>query len=62
MALAIAKAVAALVPQTSHNGYKSRQTLLEDAAEWSATGLENQGMGNCRGSIPPSSVDALEAG
>ncbi len=32
-----------------------RRPSMEDAAEWTATGLENQGMGNCRGSIPPSS-------
>lgn len=34
---------------------------MEDAAEWTATGLENQGMGNCRGSIPPSSAYPPEA-
>lgn len=51
-----AKAVAALVCETSNSGFKSRQTPLEDAAKWLATGLENQGTGNCRGSIPPSSV------
>lgn len=34
---------------------------MEDAAEWTATGLENQGMGNCRGSIPPSSSFPPEA-
>ena len=28
---------------------------LEDAAEWPATGLENQGTGNCKGSTPSSS-------
>ncbi len=27
----------------------------EDAAEWPATGLENQGTGDCKGSIPSSS-------
>ncbi|MDZ8258735.1 hypothetical protein [Nostoc sp. ChiQUE01b] len=40
---------------------------MEDAAEWTATGLENQGMGNCRGTlrdlatIPPSSTYPPEA-
>ncbi len=29
--------------------------FMEGAAEWSATGLENQGMVRCRGSIPPPS-------
>lgn len=29
--------------------------LMEGAAEWSATGLENQGTVRCRGSIPPPS-------
>ena len=34
---------------------------LEDAAEWPATGLENQGIANnYRGSIPPSSFDHWE--
>ncbi len=33
----------------------------EDAAEGTATGLENQGAGDRRGSIPPSSVCPLEA-
>ena len=29
--------------------------IMEDAAKWLATGLENQGTGNCKGSIPSSS-------
>lgn len=28
---------------------------MEGAAKWLATGLENQGSGNARGSIPPPS-------
>ncbi|CBN54458.1 conserved hypothetical protein [Kamptonema sp. PCC 6506] len=56
-----AKVVAALVCGTSNNGFNSRQTPLEDAAEWPATGLENQGIANnYRGSIPPSSFDHWE--
>lgn len=34
---------------------------MEDAAEWMATGLENQSTANCRGSIPPSSSFPPEA-
>ena len=51
-----AKLVAALVCGTSNSGFESRQAPLEDAAKWLATGLENQGTGNCKGSIPSSSV------
>lgn len=45
----------------SVSGFKSRRPpqftlyFMEGAAEWSATGLENQGMARCRGSIPPPS-------
>ena len=39
-----------LVCETSVNGFKSRRsTQLEGAAEWSATGLENQGVANTTG-------------
>lgn len=34
---------------------------MEDAAEGTATSLENWSIGNCRGSIPPSSSYPLEA-
>ena len=50
------KAVATLVCDTSHSGFDSRQTPLEDAAKWSATDLEHQGRVTPRGSIPPSSL------
>ncbi len=41
------KVVATLVCGASNSGFESRQTplsFLEDAANWMATGLENQGM------------------
>lgn len=37
------KAVATLVCGISNSGFNSRQTPLEDAAKWSATGFEDQG-------------------
>lgn len=55
------KAVETLVCDTSHSGFDSRQTPLEDAAKWSATDLEHQGRVTPRGSIPPSSLYPLEA-
>ncbi len=50
-----------LVCGTSYSGFDSRQTPSEDAAKWSATGLENQGRVTPRGSIPPSSLYPLKA-
>ncbi|WP_267923150.1 hypothetical protein [Nostoc mirabile] len=31
---------------------------MEDAAEWSATGLENQGTANCSGTLREASYDS----
>ncbi len=35
-----------------------RHPSMEDAAKWTATGLENQGMGNCRGTLREASYDS----
>ncbi|HEY9692802.1 MAG TPA: hypothetical protein V6D15_11380 [Oculatellaceae cyanobacterium] len=40
----------------ANNSRQSPQTWKKDAAKGMATGLENQGTGNCKGSIPSSSV------
>ena len=54
--LAESEADEELVCETSVSGFKSRRsTQLEGAAEWTATGLENQGGLTPRGSIPPPS-------
>lgn len=52
-----AKVVAALICGISNRGFEFPQTpqFMEDAAEWTATGLENQGRVTPGGSSPPSS-------
>lgn len=56
------EAVETLVCGTSNYPVQaSSDTLKEDAAEGTATGLENQDTGNCRGSSPPSSSIHTEA-
>lgn len=53
--------VEGLVCDTSVSEFNSRQSpQMEGAAEWTATGLENQGEVILRGSIPPPSSLALK--